>query len=164
MQCAAALVHWGLDMGGATPVLKRRSLFERCLKLPVGAWSVACKKYPFTVSGQVLQSHNFVLPARGNCVCRQRNSYYGWTRSSLCLLFLKLPRLCVFSSFIQPITYARASREHAFDASLNKTAIYSRNPSSLCFLVVKLALLFVFSLLRPAGSDPRVGDGLVWNS
>ena len=44
---------------------------------------------------------------------------YGRNRSSLCLIFVKLARLCVFSSFIRPITYERASREHAFDASGN---------------------------------------------
>ena len=37
-------------------------------------------------------------------------------RPSLCLLFVKLALLCVFSSFIRPITYARANREHVFDA------------------------------------------------
>ena len=42
---------------------------------------------------------------------------YRRNRSSVCLLFFKLDLLCVFSSFVRPITYIRASREHAFDAS-----------------------------------------------
>ena len=46
-----------------------------------------------------------------------KTAIYGRNRSSLCLLFVKLARFCVFSSFIRPITYATASREHAFDAS-----------------------------------------------
>ena len=46
-----------------------------------------------------------------------KTAIYSRNLSSLCLLVVKLARLCVFSSFIRPITYARASREHAFDAS-----------------------------------------------
>ena len=33
-----------LYTGGATQMLKRRSLFERCVTLPVGTWSVARKQ------------------------------------------------------------------------------------------------------------------------
>ena len=45
--------------------------------------------------------------------------WYSRNRSSLCLLFVKLALLFVFSSFIRrrPIPYARASRKLAFDAS-----------------------------------------------
>ena len=50
---------------------------------------------------------------------RNKTAIYGRNRSSLCLIFVKLARLCAFSSSIRPITYERASREHAFDASSN---------------------------------------------
>ena len=42
-----------------------------------------------------------------------KTAIYSRNRSSLCLLFVKLALLCVFSSFIRP----RESREHAFDVS-----------------------------------------------
>ena len=42
---------------------------------------------------------------------------YRRNRSSVCLLFVKLALLCAFFLFIRPITYTRASREHALDAS-----------------------------------------------
>ena len=41
---AAARMHWLLDTGGATPMLKGRSLFEGCVTVPVGSWSVVRKK------------------------------------------------------------------------------------------------------------------------
>ena len=46
-----------------------------------------------------------------------KTAIYGQNRSSLCLLFVKLACLGVISSFIRPITYSRARREHAFDTS-----------------------------------------------
>ena len=45
-----------------------------------------------------------------------KTAIYGRNRSSLGLLFVKLARLFVFSSFIRPIAYERASLVHAFDA------------------------------------------------
>ena len=46
-----------------------------------------------------------------------KTAIYDRNRSSLSIPFVKLVRLCVFSSFIRLITYATASQEHAFDAS-----------------------------------------------
>ena len=42
-----------VDTGGATPKLKRLSLFERCLTLPVGTWSVPRKQSFRWVGGHV---------------------------------------------------------------------------------------------------------------
>ena len=42
-----------LDTGGADTMLKRRSLFERCVTLPVGIWSVARKQTIRSVGGHV---------------------------------------------------------------------------------------------------------------
>ena len=42
-----------LDTGGAGPMLKRRSLFEPGVTLPVGTWSVARKQSIRSVSGHV---------------------------------------------------------------------------------------------------------------
>ena len=42
-----------LDTGGATPRLKRRSLFERCVTLSVSSWSVARKQLVRSVGGHV---------------------------------------------------------------------------------------------------------------
>ena len=53
LHCAAAAVHWVLDTGGATPMLKRRSLFERRVTLLVGTWSVARKQSFRCVGGHV---------------------------------------------------------------------------------------------------------------
>ena len=46
-----------------------------------------------------------------------KTAIYRRNRSSVCLLFVKVALFCVFSSFIRPLTYARASRVHAFDGS-----------------------------------------------
>ena len=51
-----------------------------------------------------------------------KTAIYSWNRSSVCLLFVKLALLCVFSSFIRPITKARASWEHAFDDKWQRQA------------------------------------------
>ena len=48
-----------VDTGVATPMLKRRSLFERCVTLPVGTWSVARKQSFRCVGGHV---HNLTTP------------------------------------------------------------------------------------------------------
>ena len=46
-----------------------------------------------------------------------KTAIYRRKRSSVCLLFVKLALLCAFFLFIRPITYTRASQEHALDAS-----------------------------------------------
>ena len=44
-----------------------------------------------------------------------KTAIYRRNRSSLCLLFVELALLFVSSLLVRPITYARKSREHAFD-------------------------------------------------
>ena len=105
-----------LDTGGATPMLKRTSLFERCVTVPVGTWSVARKQSFRFVGGHVHNLPTSHLERKSKFV-GTKTAIYRRNRSSVCLLFGKLALLCVFSSFIRPITFARASREHAFDAS-----------------------------------------------
>ena len=64
------------------------------------------------------QSHNFALQAKRKLsLSATRQPFMVKIALSLFLLFVKLACLCVFSSFIWLITYERASREHAFNAS-----------------------------------------------
>ena len=53
LHCAAAPFHWVIDTGGANPMFIKRSLFERCVTLPVGRWSVAQKQLIRSVGGMV---------------------------------------------------------------------------------------------------------------
>ena len=96
-------------------MLKRRSLFERCVTLPVGTWSVAHKQLIRSVGGHVRNLTTLYFEQKETKLVGNKTAIYLRNRSSLCLLFVKLALLCVFSSFIRPITYARARREHAFD-------------------------------------------------
>ena len=94
------------------------NVIERCVTLPVGTWSVA-REQSFRFDGghvhNVTTSHferketKFV--SNKTAIYRRKSlfclSSLCQTRSSLCLFFL----------FIRPITYTRASREHAFDGS-----------------------------------------------
>ena len=98
-------------------MLKRRSLFERCMTLLIGTWSVAHKQSIRGVSGHVHNLTTSYFERKKTKFVGNKTAIYSRNRSSLCLLFVKLARRCVFSSFIRPITYARASLEHAFDAS-----------------------------------------------
>ena len=91
------------------------SLIERCKTLPVGTWSnkqsfrfVGGHVHNVTISHFERKETKFVI---------NKTAIYRRNRSSVCLLFVKLALLCVFSSYILPITYTRASREHALDAS-----------------------------------------------
>ena len=106
-----------VDTGGATPMLKGPSLFERCMTLPVSKWSVARKQSIRSVGGHVRNLTTSYFKRKETKFVGNKTAIHGRNRSYLCLLFVKLARLCDFSSFIRPITYARASREHAFDAS-----------------------------------------------
>ena len=98
-------------------MLKRRSLFERCVTLPVGTWSVACKQSFPCVGVHVHNLTTSYFERKGTKLVGNKTAIYRRNLSSVCIFFVKLALLCVFSLFIQPITYARARREHAFDAS-----------------------------------------------
>ena len=98
-------------------MLKRLALFERCVTLPVGTWSIARKKSFCCVGGHVHNLTTSYFERKETKFVGNKTAIYRRKISSVCLLFVKLALLCVFSSFIRPITYARASREHAFDAS-----------------------------------------------
>ena len=97
-------------------MLKRRSLFERFVTLPVDTWSVARKQSIRSDGGHVRNLTTSYFERKETKFVGNKTAIYSQNCSSLCLLFVKLALLCVFSSFIRPITYARASREHAFDA------------------------------------------------
>ena len=58
-----------------------------------------------------------------------KTAIYSRNRSSLCLFFVKLTLLCVFSSFIRPITCPRASREHAFRQAVTPSPSHYRDGS-----------------------------------
>ena len=61
-----------------------------------------------------------------------KTAIYHRNHSSSCLLFVKLALPCVFSPFIRPTTYARASWEHAFDAGgSTKPASHNRDGSEM---------------------------------
>ena len=95
----------------------RAWLIERCVTLPVGTWSAA-REQSFRFSGghvhNVTTSH---FERKETKFVSNKRAIYHRNRSSVCLLFVKLALLCVFSLFIRPITYTRANREHALDAS-----------------------------------------------
>ena len=112
----AALVLWVQDTGGATPMSKRRSYLECCLTLPVGTWSVARTQSIRSVGGHVHNLTTSYFERKESKFVSNKTAIYRQNCSSLCILFVKLAPLCVYSSFIRPITYAKASREHAFDA------------------------------------------------
>ena len=98
-------------------MLKRRSSFERCVTIPVGTWLFSRKQSIRSVGGPVRNLTTSYFEQKETKFVGNKTAIFGRNRSFVCLLFVKLARLCVFSSFIRPITYARASREHAFDAS-----------------------------------------------
>ena len=93
------------------------SVIERCVTLPVGTWSVARKQSFRFVGGHVHNVTTSHFERKETKFVSNKTAIYRRNRSSVCLLFVKLALLCVFSSFIRPITYTRASREHALDAS-----------------------------------------------
>ena len=81
------------------------------MTLPVCTWSVARKQSIRSVGGHVHNLTTSYFERKETKFVGNKTAIYGRNRSSLGLLFVKLARLCVFSSFIQPISYARASRE-----------------------------------------------------
>ena len=92
-----------LDTGGATQMLKTRSLFECYVTLPVSTGAVVRKQSIRSVSGHVRHLTTSYFDRREtNFFCNKTAIYHG-TRSSLCLHFVKPSRLCAFSSFIRPI-------------------------------------------------------------
>ena len=87
------------------------------MTLPVSTWLVARKQSICSVSSHVRNLTTLYFERKETKFFGNKTAVYGRNRSSLCPLSVKLARLCVISSFIRPITYARASWEHAFDAS-----------------------------------------------
>ena len=98
-------------------MLKRHSLFERCVTLPVGTVSVARTQSFCSVGGHVHNLTTSYFERKETQFVGNKTAVYRPDRFSVGLLFVKLALLCDFSSFIRPFRYARASREHAFDAS-----------------------------------------------
>ena len=76
------------------------------MTFPVGTWSVARKQSICSVGGQVRNITTSYFKRKETKFVGNKTAIYGQNRSSLCLLFVKLARLCVFSSFIRPITQA----------------------------------------------------------
>ena len=93
------------------------SVVERCVTLPVGTWSVARKQSFRFVGGHVHNVTTSYFERKETKFVSNKTAVYRRNRSSVCLLFVKLALLCVVSSSILPVTYTRASREHALDAS-----------------------------------------------
>ena len=81
-------------------MLKRRPLFERCVTFPVGTWSVARKQSIRSIGGHVRNLTTSYFERKETKFVGNKTAIYGRIRSSLCLLFVKLARLCVCSSFI----------------------------------------------------------------
>ena len=99
-------------------MLKRRSLFERCVTLPVGTWSIGRKIPIRSVDGHVRNLKTLHFERKETKFVGNETAIYGRNRSSVCLLFVKLARLCAVFSFIRLVTYARASWEHALSGSI----------------------------------------------
>ena len=125
----AAPVHWVLDQGGATLMLQRRSLSERCVTPPVGTWSVARKQSIRSVGRHVRNLTTSYFEWKETKFVGNKTANYSRNRSSLCLFFVKLTLLCVFSSFIRPITCPRASWEHAFRQAVAPSPSHYRDGS-----------------------------------
>ena len=81
-------------------MLKRRSLFELCVTLPVGTWSVARKQSIRSVCGHVRNLTTSYFERKETKFVGNKTAIYRRNRSSVCLLFVKLALLCVFFSFI----------------------------------------------------------------
>ena len=86
------------------------------MTLPVGASSAARKQSIRSAGDHVRNLTTSYFERKETKFVGNKTAIYSWNRSSLYLRFVKLRLLCVFSSFIQPIIYARASQEHVFDA------------------------------------------------
>ena len=87
------------------------SVIERCVTLPVSTWSVARKQSFRFVGGHVHNVTTSHFERKKTKFFSNKRAIYRRNRSSVCLLFVKLALLCVFCSFIRPITYTRASQD-----------------------------------------------------
>ena len=76
------------------------SVIERCVTLPVGPRSVARKQSFRFVGGHVHNVTTLHFERKETKFVSNKTAIYRRTRSSVCLLFVKLALLCVFSSFI----------------------------------------------------------------
>ena len=99
------------------------------MTLPVGTWSVVRKQSFRFVGGHVHNITTSHFERKETKIVSNKTAIYRRNRSCVCLLFVKLALLCVSSSFIRPITYTRASREHAFDASGSAKHEHNRDGS-----------------------------------
>ena len=98
-------------MGGATPMLKRHSLFERCVTFPAGTWSVAHKQSFRCFAGNV---HNLTTSyfERKETVCWQQDSHL-WLRSPFCLSSLCQTRSSLSLFFVYPTYHIRKMKPGA---------------------------------------------------
>ena len=110
-------------------MLQRRSLSERCVTPPVGTWSVARKQSIRSVGRHVRNLTTSYFEWKETKFVGNKTANYSRNRSSLCLFFVKLTLLCVFSSFIRPITCPRASWEHAFRQAVAPSPSHYRDGS-----------------------------------
>ena len=95
-------------------MLKRRSLFERCVTLSVGTWSVARKHVQSirSVDSHMRNLTTSYFEWKETKFVDNKTAIYRQNRSSLCLLFVKLALLCVFF-FIYPTYHIRKSKPGA---------------------------------------------------
>ena len=87
------------------------------MTLPVGTRSVERKQSFPCVGRHVHNLTTSYFERKETDLVRNKTAIYCRNRSSVCLFFVKLALLCVFSSFTWSIAYARLSLEHAFNAS-----------------------------------------------
>ena len=96
-------------------MLKRGSLFERCVILPVGTWSVAHKQPNRSVGGHVRNLTTSYFERKETKFVGNKTAIYGRNRSSLCLLFVEFARrctcMCLF--FVCPTDHLRKSKPGA---------------------------------------------------
>ena len=98
-----------------------RSLFERCVTLPVGTWSVACKQSIPSVGGHVRNLTTSYFEQNETKFVGNKTAIYGRNPSSLCLLFVKLARLCVF--------FLSSNRSHTQDQARSMPSVQAVAPS-----------------------------------
>ena len=97
------------------PGSRLRAVLIRCWK---GVHCLSSAWHFRSVPGRLHVNHGLAA-SPVTCACAQlhtsseRKLSLSATRQPF---MVEIARLCVFSSFIRPSTYARASREHAFDA------------------------------------------------
>ena len=70
-------------MGSATPMAKRRSLFERNVTLSVGTWSVALKQSIPSVGGHVLNLTTSYFERKETKFVSNKTAIFRRNRSSL---------------------------------------------------------------------------------